>query len=79
MPYTVEQAQAKLEKLIDDARSGKEVLIRHGKMLVKLEAIKLPMARSGKRVPGLLERQGRMSSDAFDALTDEELKELGFE
>lgn len=75
--YTVEEAAKNLSKLIREAGVGKDVYItREGKPVVKLVAIG---AGVKKRVPGGFEGKIWWTPDAFDPLTDEEMKELGFE
>ena len=77
MEYTVHQAKTNLSKLLEEACSGKEVVIARGKKPVaRLVAIG---AASKKRIPGALKGQISYTADAFDPLTDQELKDLGFE
>lgn len=77
MSYTVHQAKTNLSKLIKEAESGKEVIITRAKMPV---AKIVPITeRPKKRVPGSMKGQIWAAPNAFDPLTDEELKELGFE
>jgi prevent-host-death family protein len=77
MNYTVQQAKASLSRLIKEAQSGKEVVITRGKQPV---AKIVPVASAAKkRIPGTLKGQIWSAPDAFDPLTDEELRELGFE
>ena len=77
MNYTVQQAKASLSRLIKEAQSGKEVIITRGKQPV---AKIVPVASAAKkRIPGTLKGQIWSAPDAFDPLTDEELRELGFE
>jgi prevent-host-death family protein len=77
MSYTVHQAKTNLSRLIKEAESGKEVIILRGKKPV---AKIVPIAGAGKkRVPGSMKGQIWSSPDAFDPLTDDELRELGFE
>jgi prevent-host-death family protein len=77
MPYTMHQAKTNLSKLIKEAQNGKEVIIANGKKPVaKIVAIGPDVK---KRVPGRFEGQGWLSDDFFAPLTDEELKDLGFE
>ncbi len=74
--YSVTVAAKNFSRLIREARKGEDVLITQaGKPVVKVVPVKPPK----ERVPGGF--QGRLSwtPDAFDPLTDEELKELGFE
>jgi prevent-host-death family protein len=77
MSYTVHQAKTNLSKLIKEAESGKEVVITRGKEAV---AKIVPITSAPKkRVPGSMKGQIWSSPDAFDPLTDEEMRELGFE
>jgi prevent-host-death family protein len=77
MNYTVHQAKTNLSKLLKEAENGKEVIIMRGKKPV---AKIVPVAGTAKkRVPGSMKGQIWSSPDAFDALTDGELHELGFE
>ena len=77
MPYTMHQAKTNLSKLIKEAQQGKEVIIANGKEPVaKIVAIGPELK---KRVPGRLRGQIWYSPDAFDPLTDQELKDLGFQ
>ena len=77
MKYTVQQAKTNLSRLIKEAHSGKEVIITRGKQPV---AKIVPIAAAAKkRIPGTLKGQIWSAPDAFDPLTDEELRELGFE
>jgi prevent-host-death family protein len=76
MDYRVHQAKTNLSKLLDEAESGKEVTIsRRNRLPIRLVAV----AEKVKRVPDELKGQITYSPDAFDPLTDEEMKELGFE
>jgi prevent-host-death family protein len=77
MKYTVHQAKTNLSKLLEEASIGEEVVIARGKEPVaKLVAI--GMSRK-KRTPGRLAGKISASPDAFAPLSDQELKELGFE
>jgi prevent-host-death family protein len=77
MEYTVHQAKTNLSRLLEEACSGKEVVISRGKRPVaRLVAIG---AASRKRIPGSLKGQISYAPDAFDPLTDKELTDLGFE
>jgi len=77
MSYTVHQAKTNLSRLIKEAEKGSEVIITRGKKpVVKLVAIPdIPK----KRIPGMLRGKIWSAPDAFDPLTNEELRELGFE
>lgn len=77
MPYTIHEAKTNLSKLLEEAATGKEVIIAKGKTPVaKIVAIGAGLK---KRIPGRLAGQISYSEDAFAPLTDEELKDLGFE
>jgi prevent-host-death family protein len=77
MAYTMHQAKTNLSKLIKEAQQGKDVVIANGKKPVaKIVAIGTEVK---KRVPGKLRGQLWYTPDAFDPLTDHDLKELGFE
>jgi len=76
MSYTVHQAKTNLSKLIREAQKGKEVIITRGKDPV---ARIVPIAAAKKRVPGMFKGQLWSAPNAFDPLTDEEMKEFGFE
>lgn len=75
--YTVEEAAKNLSKLIREAELSKVIYITdEGKPAAKLVAI---CAGVKKRVPDGFEGKIWWTEDAFDPLTDEEMKELGFE
>jgi antitoxin (DNA-binding transcriptional repressor) of toxin-antitoxin stability system len=77
MKYTVHQAKTNLSRLLEEACSGKEVVIARGRQPVaKLVALG---SVAKKRVPGRLAGQISYTSDAFDPLTEQELSDLGFE
>ncbi len=77
MSYTVHQAKTNLSRLIKEAEKGGEVIITRGKKPV---AKIIPIANvAKKRIPDMLKGQIWSAPDAFDPLTDEELRELGFE
>jgi len=77
MSYTVHQAKTNLSKLLKEAEEGKEVIITRGKTPV---AKIVPIHQAAKdRAPGSMEGQIWSAPDAFDPLTDEEMRELGFE
>ena len=75
--YTIHEAKTNLSKLIQKACDGEEVIIARGdKPVAKI----VPIAPSQKkRVPGGFEGKIWWSEDAFDPLTDEELREWGLE
>jgi antitoxin (DNA-binding transcriptional repressor) of toxin-antitoxin stability system len=74
---TIHKAKTQLSKLIEKACRGEEIVIARGKKpVVKLVA--LPEKKK-KRTPGLWKGKISYAPNAFDPLTDQELKELGFE
>ncbi len=77
MSYTVHQAKTNLSRLIREAQKGKEVVITRGKEPVA-KIVPIPSAPK-KRVPGSMKGLLWSAPDAFDPLTDEEMRELGFE
>jgi antitoxin (DNA-binding transcriptional repressor) of toxin-antitoxin stability system len=77
MKYTVHQAKTNLSRLLEEACSGKEVVIARGSQPVaKLVALN---SASKKRVPGRFAGKISHTAEAFDPLTDQELSEVGFE
>ena len=76
MAYTVHQAKTNLSKLIEEALGGKEVVIARGKKPV-VKVVPIDEMRR-KRIPGELAGKYSYTPDAFDPLTDDELRELGF-
>jgi prevent-host-death family protein len=77
MVYKVHQAKTNLSRLLKEACAGKDVIISRGnEPVARLVPIGL---RKGKRVLGGYEGQMWAAPDAFAPLTDEEMKELGFE
>ncbi len=75
--HTVHEAKTNLSRLIQKACEGEEVIIARGdEPVVKLVPIG---AGVRKRKPGGFEGQISWTEDAFDPLTDEEMRELGFE
>jgi prevent-host-death family protein len=75
--HTVHEAKTNLSKLIAKACDGEEVIIARGKKPV----VKLVPISDGvkKRVPGGFEGQISWTDDAFEPLTEEEMRKLGFE
>jgi prevent-host-death family protein len=75
---TIHKAKTQLSRLIEKACRGEEIVIARGNTpVVKLVA--LPAGRKTKRTPGSLKGKISYTADAFDPLTDQELKDLGFE
>lgn len=75
--HTVHEAKTHLSELIQKACDGQEVIIARGKKpVVKL----VPVGEAAReRTPGGFEGKIFWAPDAFDPLTDEEMRELGFE
>jgi prevent-host-death family protein len=74
---TIHKAKTELSRLIERVCRGEEIVIARGKTpVVRLVAI--PAALK-KRKPGILKGKISYAADAFDPLTDQELKDLGFE
>ena len=74
--YTVAQAKRHLSKLTREAERGNDVyIVDEEKRMVKL----VPLAAGKKRKPGGFEGKIFSTPDAFDPLSDEDMKELGFE
>ena len=74
---TIHKAKTELSRLIERACRGEEIIIARGKKpVVKL----VPLYKTTQeRVPGLWKGLVTYTPDAFDPLTDQELKDLGFE
>ncbi len=75
---TIHKAKTELSRLIRKACRGEEVVIARGKTPVA-KLVPLPKAPTQERVPGLWKGLVSYTPDAFDPLTDQELKDLGFE
>ena len=74
---TIHKAKTQLSRLIEQACQGEEVIIARGKTpVVKLVALR---AEPAKRKPGAWKGKISFTADAFDPLTERELKDLGFE
>lgn len=74
---TIHKAKTQLSQLIEKACRGEEIIIARGsKPVVRLVAI---ADNQGKRKPGAWKGKVSYSADAFAPLTDQELKDLGFE
>jgi len=77
MSYTVHQAKTNLSRLIKEAEKGKDVVITRGKKPV---AKLVPIGNTAKkRIPDMFKGQLWSAPDAFDPLTDEELRDWGYE
>lgn len=74
--YNMHKAKSMLSQLVEQAAKGKEIIIARGNVPVaKLVPIKPPKHRKPGSMRGLL----KAKKGAFDPLTAEELKMLGFE
>jgi prevent-host-death family protein len=74
---TIHKAKTQLSKLIEQACRGEEVIIARGsKPVVRLVAIE---ESEGNRIPGAWKGKISYTDDAFAPLTDQELKDLGWE
>ncbi len=74
---TIHKAKTELSRLIERACRGEEIVIARGKKpVVRLVAISTEVK---KRKPGILKGKISYTPDAFDPLTDQELKDWGFE
>ncbi len=74
---TVHKAKTNLSRLIERACRGEEIVIARGSQPV-VRLVPIADAR-GNRKPGALKGKISYTPDAFDPLTDQELKDLGFE
>ena len=74
--YTMHEAKTNLSKLVKRAIDGEEVILANGSTPV---AKIVPFTAPVKRTPGSLKGLFSWTEDAFDPLTDQELKDLGFE
>jgi prevent-host-death family protein len=74
---TIHKAKTQLSRLIEKACRGEEIVIARGKKpVVKLVPVEVPPK---KRTLGLWKGLVSYTPDAFDPLTDQEMKDLGFE
>lgn len=75
--FTVHEAKTHLSRLIARALDGEEVVIARGKE-PKVRLVPIDREVSFKlRVPGSMDGQFTATPDAFDSLTDDELREWG--
>jgi prevent-host-death family protein len=77
MKYTVHEAKTNLSRLLKEASEGKDVVIARGQKPVA-RVVAIGEARK-KRVPGRLEGKISAAPEAFAPLTEQELRDLGFE
>ena len=74
--YTMHEAKTNLSKLVKLAIDGEEVILANGSTPV---AKIIPFTATPKRTFGSMKGMFTWTDDAFDPLTDQELKDLGFE
>jgi len=75
--YTVHEAKTNLSRLLEEAESGKDVIIARGKKPVaKLVAIG---HTKKKRTPGRYKDVIRIHPSFYEPMTKEELKDWGIE
>jgi prevent-host-death family protein len=74
---TIHKAKTNLSRLIEQACEGEDIVIARGATpMVRL----VPVAgKKGNRKPGALKGKISYAHDAFDPLTESEMKDLGFE
>jgi antitoxin (DNA-binding transcriptional repressor) of toxin-antitoxin stability system len=75
---TIHKAKTQLSRLIEKACAGEEIIIARGKQPVA-KLVALHPENKGPRVPGAWKGKVFYTPDAFDPLTDQEMKDLGFE
>ena len=75
---TIQKAKVQLSRLIKKACLGEEIVIARGKRPV-VKLVVLLTVQKGPRIPGLGKGRISWTADAFRPLTDQELKDLGFE
>jgi prevent-host-death family protein len=80
MAYTVHQAKTHFSRLLKEAEAGQEVVVMRGKKPVaKIVAIDQPSSSNRRQIAGMLEGVVTYDDRVFDALTDAELAEYGFD
>ena len=77
--YTVHEAKTNLSRLIEQACSGEEVIIAHGRDKKPVARIVALGTAQKQRHPGAFEGKISASPDAFQPWTAEEAKEWGAE
>lgn len=77
--YTVHEAKTNLSRLIEEACSGKEVIIARGRDKKPVAKLVSLGAAQKQRRPGALEGKIWAEPDAFKSLTPEEAKDWGIE
>jgi prevent-host-death family protein len=87
MAYTVHQAKTHFSRLLKEAEAGQEVVVMRGsKPVARIVAIDGPPANrtdedvlSRRRLVGMYSGQITWTEDAFDPITDDELREWGMD
>ena len=81
MPYTIHQAKTQFSRLIKEAEAGKEIIVTRGKKPVaKISAIQPePEAKLPFRLLGAYRDKIHFDDSIFAPLSDEELREMGFD
>lgn len=81
MAYTVHQAKTHFSRLLKEAEAGKEVIVMRGsKPVAKIVPInEPPESKLPFRLIGAFKDLVHADDSAFDALTDKELVEYGFD
>lgn len=79
MAYTVHQAKTHFSRLLKEAEAGQEVIVMRGsKPVAKIVPINDPPVPDPPfRLMGAYRGRMRWDADAFDPMTDEELRESG--
>jgi prevent-host-death family protein len=80
MAYTVHQAKTNFSRILKDVEAGQEVIVMRGKKPVaRITAVEPPAEPTVPfRLMGAFPNI-RWTEDAFDPLTDEELREMGMD
>lgn len=77
MPYTVHQAKTNFSRILKEVEAGQEVIVLRGKRPVAKVVPIDPPVFSRKALAGSFRGKLSWTKDAFDALTDEELRQMG--
>lgn len=81
MAYTVHQAKTHFSRLLKEAEAGQEVIVLRGtKPVARIVPIQQPnLEEPPFRLMGAFQGQLRWDEDAFDPMSDEELREIGWD
>lgn len=81
MAYTVHQAKTHFSRLLKQVEAGEEVIVMRGSHPVA-KLVPIESAAAGDELPfrlaGAYRGKLHWSADAFDPMTDDELRESGF-